>query len=484
MAARVTPVTVCLPDLRCLGAHPLTLPLGVPRLTGVTTLLTPLPRPSRSPNRVSELVHWAAKHGATRGFLRMEARRGNLQAQLMMMRPDRTDELHRVVARMREHGPVYVSPIGRVVTSHAGVKQVLSDDTFVTNRPQPPGFLGDVARRTMPTSIHPQERPSLLATDAPEHTRYRKLVTGVFTGRAVERLRHRTETIAHSLLDDLESVAHRPIDLVERFCAPLPVHVIAEILGVPEEFHGDVHRFGTRAAPSLDVGITYRQHRQVESSLLEFEAWLDDHLAMLRSTPGDDLMSQLVVARDDRGTLDDRELKATAGLVLAAGFETTVNLLGNATHLLHDHAGQRHDLVTGAAASGPGSWMNAVEEALRFDPPVLMTGRRATADAVVEGRSLRAGQTIATILWAANRDENVFVEPDRFDVARVNAREHVAFASGRHHCLGAALARMEGEVALRALHERFPDLQVLPGARRRSTRILRGYERLPVLLRP
>ncbi|MFC6154752.1 cytochrome P450 [Nocardioides yefusunii] len=433
---------------------------------------------------MSDLLHWATKHGVTRGVLGIAARRGNLQAQLMTLRPDRADDLRRIVAQMRDAGPVYVSPIGRVVTSHAGVKQVLSDDSFTTNRPQPPGFLGDLARRTTPPSIHPLERPSLLATNAPEHTRYRRLVTGVFTVRAVERLRQCTEAMAHDLLDELESVAARPVDLVERYCAPLPVNVIAEILGVPDEFRDDVLRFGTGAAPSLDMGITYRQHRQVEASLLAFEDWLDDHLAMLRRSPGADLMSQLVAATDDEGPLGERELKATAGLVLAAGFETTVNLLGNATHLLHDHAAQRAEVIGDGAVSGPGSWLNVVEEALRFDPPVLLTGRKATRGTEVDGSPVRAGETIATVLWAANRDPLVFENPDAFDVTRANAREHIAFSSGRHHCLGAALARMEGEVALRALHERFPDLKVLPGARRRSTRILRGYRTLPVLLRP
>ena len=429
-------------------------------------------------------VHWLAKHGATRAVLAGAARRGNLQARLLTLGPEDDAELRRVVAQLRAPGGPYVSPLGRVVTSHAGVRQVLSDDRIVASRPQPPGLLGRLARATVPPSIHPLERPSLLATNPPEHTRYRRLVTGVFTGRAVERLRVHTEGLAHALLDDLESSAHQPVDLVARYCAPLPVNVIAQVLGVPDEDRPTVLRFGTGAAPSLDMGLTWTQHRQVEGSLLAFEEWLDAHLAQLRRRPGADLMSQLVRARDEQGGLDDRELKATAGLVLAAGFETTVNLLGNGTHLLHRHGDQRRELLHGAAGAGAGSWLNAVEETLRYDPPVLLTGRTAAVEADVEGVRVRAGETVVTVLWAANRDPEVFADAAAFDVTRVNAREHIAFSSGRHHCLGAALARMEGEVGLRVLHERFPDLRVLPGARRRSTRILRGFESLPVLLRP
>jgi cytochrome P450 len=212
--------------------------------------------------------------------------------------------------------------------------------------------------------------------------------------------------------------------------------------------------------------------------LAGFEGWLTDHLAQLRRQPGDDLMSQLVLARDDGVGLDERELKATAGLVLAAGFETTVNLLSNGTALLCRHPDQLAVL-----RSQPETWPNAVDEILRFDPPVLLTGRSAVRDTKVAGTPVHEGMLVTTLLAAANRDPDVFPQPGRFDVTRRNAKDHVSFSAGRHFCLGAALARMEGEVGLRALFERFPDLSLLPGAARRSTRILRGYEILPIRLR-
>jgi len=238
-----------------------------------------------------------------------------------------------------------------------------------------------------------------------------------------------------------------------------------------------VLEFGTAAAPSLDLGLSRGQFRRVERGLREFEAWLDAHLARLRREPGEDLMSQLVRVQDEDGGLDEAELKATAGLVLAAGFETTVNLLGNGIALLRQHPEQLARL-----REEPALWANAVDEVLRFDPPVLLTGRISLRDTEIGGQHLRGGHPLTTILAAANRDPAVFHEPERFDVMRENAREHVSFSAGRHYCLGAQLARMEGEVGLRAIFERFPDLRIEPGAMRRQTRILRGWEHLPARL--
>lgn len=438
----------------------------------------------RARDELRDRVHWASRHGVPRLGIAAAARRGDLQAQLIASASYDTSRLVEVVEQMRAGGPFYPSALGGVVTSHAGVREVLTGDDFQTFRPEAPGVVGKLSVRTRRRDgLHPLERPSLLATDPPDHTRYRRMVTGVFTMRAVERLRVRTEEIAHELLDRLEAEAGRPVDLVERYCAPLPVTVIAEVLGVEAADHAAVLAYGTAAAPSLDMGLTWRQHRSVDRGLRDFDAWLHRHLEHLRRHPGDNLMSELVAARDEEGGLDDRELRSTAGLVLAAGFETTVNLLGNAVALLDTHRTQRDRLVAGTDVWG-GTWVNATEEVLRYDPPVLLTGRRALRDTVVEERRVAAGDTVATLLWAANRDPQVFADPHTFDVARPNAREHIAFSAGRHHCLGAQLARMEGEVGLRVLHERFPELRVVDGANRRETRILRGYETLPVVLRP
>jgi cytochrome P450 len=298
----------------------------------------------------------------------------------------------------------------------------------------------------------------------------------VFTVREVERLRARAETIAHELLDALDPAA--PADLVASYCALLPLAVISEILGVPPAQRPGVLDMATRAAPILDFGLGWRQYRAVLGGLRDFNHWLDTHVERLRRHPGDDLLSQLIEVQDEQGTLDDRELKSTAGLVLAAGFETTVSLLGNGIALLCQHPGQLDRL-----RAEPALWPNAVDEVLRLDPPVLMTGREAARDTELAGVQVPADAVMVIILAGANRDPRVFPDPGRFDVARDNARDHVSFSGGRHYCLGAALARMEGEAGLRAIFERFPGLRLMPGAQRRPTRILRGYQTLPARLR-
>ena len=424
-------------------------------------------------------VHWGMAHGLPTLVLRRAAGRGDLQARLVRVGASGTDEVFDLVEEIRSHGPLYRSRLGHVTTDHAVVRHVLTSDDFRTGLPTAQGALGRVTRWAAPGSLHPVEPPSLLVTEPPDHTRYRKLVTRVFTMRAVERLRARTEEIAVDLLDSLAPRAAGPVDLVETYCAVLPVTVIAEILGVPERDRGQVLAFGSAAAPSLDLGLGFRRYRSVSRALARFDDWLGQHLESLRRDPGDDLLSQLVAVREDGRGLDETELKATAGLVLAAGFETTVNLLGNGIALLHAHPDQR-----AALAADPSLWPNAVEEALRLDPPVLLTGRMAVRDTEVGGAPVRGGAMVTAILGGANRDPAVFADPLRFDVARANAREHISFSAGRHHCLGAQLARMEGEVGLRAIWERYPDLRLESGAGRRETRILRGFERLPATLRP
>jgi cytochrome P450 len=298
-------------------------------------------------------------------------------------------------------------------------------------------------------------------------------VSRVFTPRAVEALRGRVQEIADGLLDDL---AGRPTaELVEAYASQLPVTVITEILGVRPEDKQLVLGYGRGGAPSLDIGLTWQQFRSVDAAVRGFQGWLGSHLERLRREPGDDLLSQLVTVEDEGQRLDDTELRAVAGLVLAAGFETTVNLLGSGTVLLLEHPDQLAQL-----REQPELWPNAVEECLRYESPVQLTARFAVRETQVAGRTVPKGGLVVTMLGGANRDPEAFAEPDRFDVTRSNARDHLAFSAGRHFCLGSALARIEGEVGLRTLFDRLPDLALAPGARRTTTRVLRGWEHLPV----
>lgn len=256
-----------------------------------------------------------------------------------------------------------------------------------------------VIRRTDPGLLHPIEPPSMLAVEAPDHTRYRKLVSSVFTTRAVAALRDRVQDTANALLDDLADDVGT-VDIVERYCSQLPVTVIGDILGVPEAARPRILEFGEMGAPSLDTGLTWPQYRRVYRGIEGFNDWLSNHLHELRRNPGNDLMSQIVQASDEGAQLSHEELLAIAGLVLAAGFETTVN----------------------------------------------------------------------------------FIDPHRFDIERENAGKHLSFSGGRHFCLGAALARAEGEVGLRTFFERFPDARLAGTGSRRETRVLRGWSSLPITL--
>ncbi|WKN48705.1 cytochrome P450 [Nocardioides sp. Arc9.136] len=442
-----------------------------------------VPRADALRSAARPAVRWGLGHALPKTVMRAAARRGDLHARLIVTSSTSSDVPVDLFDEIRASGPLHRSRYAYVTATLPVVREVLAYPDVragvdLGTGAGPLGRIGRWAHETTP--MGPLTPPSLLVTEPPDHTRMRKLVTRVFSVKAVQRLRERTEQIADELLTDLarQSAGGRPVDLVEAYCALLPVTVIAEILGVPDSERHTVLEFGTAAAPSLDLGLSWRRFRTVEGALSSFEAWLVDHIESKRRRPGDDLLSQMVAARDDDGVaLTDKELVATAGLVLAAGFETTVNLLSNGIALLHEHPDQLAALRT-----DPGLWSNAVEEVLRLDPPVLLTGRTVVRDTEVAGVPVPRGAVVTTLLAGANRDPDVFADPHRFDVSRENAGDHVSFSAGRHFCLGAALARMEGQVGLQRIVERYPDLRLEPGAARRDTRILRGYRVLPARL--
>jgi cytochrome P450 len=435
---------------------------------------------------VRSAVRWGATHGAMRLAIRARARAGNPDAEILLDPAVREDPYEHY-ERLRTTEPFAGGAFARVSVHHDVCTDVLRSDAFGQiggNRTDGlPPVLNVALRLAGPRpSVGPIDPPSMLAVDPPEHTRYRRLVSRAFSARAVAGLRERTVQIADELLDGLarDAVVDGPVDHVHRYASVLPVTVISEMLGVPVEMREQFLAWGDGATPSLDIGVDWRTHRSVERNLAELDAWFRGHLRDLRRAPGDDLLSALVTAADADGEgLTERELLATGALVFGAGFETTVNLIGNGAALLFAHPEQRRLL-----AGNPSLWPDAVDEMLRIDSPVQRTGRRATRDTTVHGVPVAAGELVLLVLAAANRDPRVFADPHAFDIKRPNARDHVAFSSGIHFCLGAALARMEGEVALQALFERFPELSPAGPARRRSTVILRGYETMPVSLRP
>ncbi len=434
--------------------------------------------PSDGPGPVRSTLRWAATHGLMRAAIRRQARRGNPDA-VLLLDPELQSDPFAHYERLREHRPFAPGAFSRVSVHHDVCTEVLrSEDFGVAGRDAAMPAAVRLALRLAGPPPHPGpiDPPSMLAVDPPDHTRYRRLVTRAFNARRVEALRGRTEEIAANLLDSLATADGRPVDLVERYGSLLPVTVISEMLGVPTAMREQFLAWGDGAAASLDLGLPRGRWSTVQTNVAALHRWMTGHLRRLREEPGEDLLSRLVTTADDDGShLTEHELVSTALLVLAAGFETTVNLIGNGSRLLFDHPDQRARL-----AADPSLWPTAVDEVLRVESPVSRTARRARRDTEVAGERIPEGALVVTVLAGANRDPGVFPEPSLFDVGRVNAREHVAFSSGIHYCLGAALARMEGEVALRALFERFPDLAPAGRARRRPTRILRGYEAMPV----
>jgi cytochrome P450 len=431
---------------------------------------------------LKQRLHWLAQHGFVRGGASIGARRGDLPARLIADPTVKADPVP-FYEEVRARGPLVRSRIGYITADHAIGHELLRSDDFRvlsigSNLPAPLRWL---ERRARDELLHPLRPPSLLAVEPPDHTRYRKTVSSVFTTRAVAGLRDGVERTAVTLLDQL-SREPGVVDIVDRYCAQLPVAIISDILGVPDADRRRILEFGELAAPSLDFGLTWPQYRRVQHGIAGFNFWLAEHLQQLRRNPGDDLMSQLIQKAESGSKetyLDESELHAVAGLLLAAGFETTVNLLGNGIRMLLDTPEHLHTL-----SQRPELWPNAVEEILRLESPVQLTARLALNDTEVAGTLIKQGEVVVVYVAAANRDPAVFADPNRFDIERDNAGKHLAFSGGRHFCLGAALARAEGEVGLRAFFDRFPDVRSAGAGSRRDTRVLHGWSTLPVALGP
>jgi len=429
-------------------------------------------------NPVKHRLHWLAVHGSVRGISKVVARNGDPQGRMISDMAVRANPVP-FIEEVRTMGPIVKCRLVHMTVDYKIVNDLLRSDDFHvfgmgTNLPKPLQWLAD---RTRPDQLHPIQPPSMLSVEPPQHTRYRKLVSSVFTTRAVAALRDRVQDSANALLDELADAGD--VDIVERYCSRLPVTVIGDILGVPDDARPRILEFGELAAPSLDIGLTWRQYQSVQRGIGLFDEWLSNHLHELRRNPGDDLMSQIIVASEDAegGPLTHQELLATAGLVLAAGFETTVNLLGSGIRMLLDTPEHLDTL-----SARPELWPTAVEEILRLESPVQLSARIATKDTEIEGLTVRRNQGVILYLAGANRDPKVFDDPHRFDIERHNAGKHLSFSGGRHFCLGAALARAEGEVGLRTFFERFPDARLAGGGSRRQTRVLRGWSSLPISL--
>jgi cytochrome P450 len=323
----------------------------------------------------------------------------------------------------------------------------------------------------------PSRARSLLFMDPPDHTRLRGLVARAFTPRRIEDLRAATEGITAELIDAM-AARRGTVDVVEAFAYPLPVRVICTLLGVPARDEAIFTNWSRGVARSLDPSIL--RSPEVEAAIVEarqgLSTYIGELLAERRRKPGDDLLSALAAVDVDGDSITAREIVSLAQLLLVAGHETTVNLVGNGVLALLRAPEQLALLRRRPELVGP-----AVDEFLRFDSPVQISQRIAMEDLDLYGHKVRKGDEILLILGAANRDLAAFAEPHQLDVTR-DARKHVAFGGGIHHCLGAVLARMEAAIAFKALLDAFPTMELAAPPARRPNFTLRGLETLLVAL--
>lgn len=375
-----------------------------------------------------------------------------------------------VYARLREAGPVHriTGTDGLpawLVTRYDDVRQALADPRLSLDKRNatPGGYHG--------LALPPALDANLLNMDPPDHTRIRRLVSRAFTPRRVARLRDPIRRTADALLDAV--APHGRADLIASYAAPLPIAVICDLLGVaPHDRHDFRSWTDTLIAPDP------ARPERAKAAVRDMLGFFTQLVAGKRAEPADDLLSALIAVRDDEDRLSEDELMSLAFLILFAGYENTVHLIGNSTLALLTHPGQLR-----ALRADPGRLGGAIEELARYDGPVPLAIRRfPVEDVTLGGVVVPAGETVLLSLAAAHRDPHRFADPDRLDVGR-DASGHLALGHGIHYCLGAPLARMETEIALAALLDRFPDLalDVAPDeVRWRPSMRARGLLDLPV----
>jgi cytochrome P450 len=383
-------------------------------------------------------------------------------------------------ARLRAEAPVYRTmlphkQVAWLVTRYEDVLGILKDERFVKDRL---GALSSEEDGKMPwvPGVFKPLASNMLDADEPDHTRLRALVRKAFTPRLIEQLRERIQMLCD---DRLDAAQHKDgIELISDYALPVPATVIADLLGVPAEDRRKFHRWSSKIVSLSPGAETSLEGLRAIPSVWAFIRYLRRQFEQRRFDPKDDLITALVQAEEAGDKLSEDELLAMGFLLLVAGHETTVNLIASGTLALLEHPEQMKMLMHNPSLIKP-----AVEELLRYTSPVqIATERFAGEDVAIAETRIRRGELVLAAIGSANRDERQFDNPDTLDITREPNR-HLAFGKGIHHCLGAPLARMEGQIAINTLLRRFPKLHlaVTPESLRwRRGLFLRGLEKLPL----
>ncbi|GAA5199103.1 cytochrome P450 [Rugosimonospora acidiphila] len=388
------------------------------------------------------------------GYLRREP------MALLQLRPGREDP-YALYERFRRQGTMVATPLGSwVTTNHRLCGAVLRDRRFGV-RPEGLTFEADEGFDA-----------SFLGKNPPDHTRLRRVAAPAFSAKQMMDYAPRVEETVAALLGRAEATGQ--FDLVSGLASPLPIAVITDLLGVPDADADDFARYGAAFGSAVDGVRSLSHAARLQEAGTALTKLFEGLFALRLREPADDFVTRLIDAEGDQ--VRPEEMLPMCILLLIAGFETTVNLIGNAVNALLDHPEQWKALCADPEAMAP----RAVEEVLRFDPPVQRAIRFALEPVELDGKPVRRNQAVVTMIGGANRDPEAFPDPNRFDIQREQTGEHLAFSSGIHYCVGAPLARLEATVALRMLAERMPGLQRAGATRRRNSQTVRGPIRLPV----
>lgn len=375
--------------------------------------------------------------------------------------------------QLRERDPYHRSRLTGmlVVSRYEDVDAILRDHRQFLN-----GEREWNSERLVNSSIRRELTPSLLSLDPPDHTRLRGLVNRAFTPREMAKMEDHVRETAHALLDEVGDDSE--FDLMSNLATLLPMVVIAEMIGVPTEDRERFKRWSDRFARVLEPNLTEEEGRLVLQTADEFQDYFAPIIEERRREPTEDLVSRLALAEEEGQKLSTEETQVTLRLLLVAGNETTTNLIGNGLRALLQHPEQLQLL-----REQPELIPTAIEELLRYDPPVQLDGRYVAEDVEIGGKAVERGSRVALLIGGANRDPEQFSDPETLDVTREGA-VNISFGRGIHHCLGAPLARLEGRIAFEVLLERFDDIQF--GSREpvyKPNIVLRGLREFDIRVR-